>query len=79
MGRNKKSIVLSVVAIITLLTLIVGATYAYFQANVGGSGNVDVGVETGDTDTLTFIEGEEISFNARLENFGKENGNLFGE
>jgi len=78
-GRNKKSIVLSVVAIITLLTLIVGATYAYFQANVGGSGNVDVGVETGDTDTLTFIEGEEISFNARLENFGKENGNLFGE
>ena len=35
--KNKKAIVLSVIAVITLLALIIGATYAYFQAS-GGTG-----------------------------------------
>jgi len=74
--EEKKSIVLSIIAIITLLTLIIGATYAYFQASVSGSGNVDVGVETGDTDTLTFIAEDKIGFNVSLANFSQGAGNV---
>lgn len=32
--KNKKAIVLSVIAVITLLALIIGATYAYFQSRI---------------------------------------------
>jgi len=74
--EEKKSMVLSLIAVITLLTLILGATYAYFQASIGSSGKVDVGVETGDTDTLTFIKGEEININANVNNFSQGKGNL---
>ena len=36
MDKNKKNaIVLSIVAVVTLITLIVGATYAYFKAQGG--------------------------------------------
>lgn len=34
--NNKKSIILTVVAVATLIALIVGVTYAYFQTSVGG-------------------------------------------
>jgi len=74
--EEKKSIVLSIIAVITLLTLIIGATYAYFQASIGSSGNIDVGVETGDTDTLTFIAEDKIEFNVSLSNFSQGTGNV---
>jgi len=74
--KEKKSIFLSVIAVITLLTLIVSATYAYFQASIGNSGKVDVGVETGDVDTLTFIAEDKIEFNVNVTNFGQGAGNV---
>ncbi|MBE6140404.1 MAG: hypothetical protein E7172_02585 [Firmicutes bacterium] len=74
--EEKKSIVLSIIAVITLLTLIIGATYAYFQASIGNSGKVDVGVETGDVDTLTFIAEDKIEFNISLSNFSQGAGNV---
>ncbi|MBE6140021.1 MAG: fibronectin type III domain-containing protein [Firmicutes bacterium] len=74
--EEKKSIVLSIIAIITLLTLIIGATYAYFQASIGSSGNIDVGVETGDVDTLTFIAEDKIEFDVNVTNFGQGAGNV---
>ena len=35
--KNKKAIILTIIGSITLLVLIIGATYAYFQAS-GGTG-----------------------------------------
>ena len=48
--KNKKTITLMVVAIITLLTLIIGATYAYFQASGNSGSGTDVNVVTATSD-----------------------------
>ena len=39
--NEKKEIVLSAVAVITLIAVVVGATFAYFQAQGGGSSDID--------------------------------------
>ena len=55
MDKNKKNaIVLSIVAVVTLITLIFGATYAYFKAQGGEGGSSKVDVITATTDLLTF-------------------------
>ena len=52
--KNKKTIILSVIASIALLALIIGATYAYFQASGGTGSNTDVKVMTYTTDVFNF-------------------------
>ena len=42
--NKKKSIILMVITIITLLVLIIGATYAYFQATSNTGSDADVNV-----------------------------------
>ena len=60
-NEKKKSIILMLVAIIALLTLIVGATYAYFKA-IGNSGSdTDVNVVTATSDLLTFKIDKDIN------------------
>ena len=55
MEKNKKqALILSIVAVVTLITLVVGATYAYFKAQGGTGGSSDVDVITATTDLLTF-------------------------
>ena len=55
MEKNKKqALILSIVAVVTLITLVVGATYAYFKAQGGEDGSADVNVITATTDLLTF-------------------------
>ena len=55
MDKNKKNaIVLSTVAVFTLIALVVGATYAYFKAQGGEGGSSKVDVTTATTDLLTF-------------------------
>ena len=55
MNKNKKNaIVLSIVALVTLITLVVGATYAYFKAQGGEGSSSKVDVITATTDLLTF-------------------------
>ena len=80
MDKNKKNaIVLSIVAVVTLITLIVGATYAYFQNQYGSASNADVNVTTYTTDMLTFETGNAISLYADQTTFGQEKGSLSGE
>ena len=55
--NEKKVLVLSIIGIITLIIAVVGATYAYFQAQGGGSSNTDVNVITSTTDNLSFQVG----------------------
>ena len=50
----KKTMLLSIVVVLTLITLVVGATYAYFKAQGGTGGSSDVDVITATTDLLTF-------------------------
>ena len=80
MDKNKKNaIVLSIVAIVTLITLIVGATYAYFKAQGGTGSSTEVKVTTYTTDMITFTTGNAISLYADQSSFGQEKGSLSGE
>ena len=80
MDKNKKNaIVLSIVAVVTLIALVVGATYAYFKAQGGTGSSTDVNVTTYTTDMLTFETGNAISLYADQTSFGQEKGSLSGE
>ena len=76
--NEKKALVLSAVAIITLIAVVIGATYAYFQAQGGGSGNTNVNVQTATTDNLSFQIGGSISLTANQEDFGQDMPNKSG-
>ena len=56
MERNdKKNLVFMVIGAITLITVTLGATYAYFTAQSGGSGNIDTDVITEQQITYHFL------------------------
>ena len=75
---RKKVLVLSFIGIITFIAVVVGATYAYFQAQTGGTGNIDVNANTATTDNLSFQVGSAISLTANQEDFGQGAGNKSG-
>ena len=80
MEKNKKqSLILSIVAVVTLIALVVGATYAYFKAQGGTGSSTEVKVTTYTTDMLTFTTGSAISLYADQSSFGQEKGSLSGE
>ena len=55
MEKNKKqALIFSIVGVLTLITLVAGATFAYFKAQGGTGGSSDVNVITATTDLLTF-------------------------
>ena len=80
MEKSKKNaIVLSIVAVVTLIVLVVGATFAYFKAQGGIAGSTEVKVTTYTTDMFTFTTGSAISLYADQSSFGQEKGSLSGE
>ena len=80
MEKSKKNaIVLSIVAVVTLIALVVGATFAYFKAQGGTGSSTEVKVTTYTTDMLTFTTGNAISLYADQSSFGQEKGSLSGE
>ena len=80
MEKSKKNaIVLSIVAVVTLIALVVGATYAYFKAQGGTGSSTEVKVTTYTTDMLTFTTGSAIGLYADQSSFGQEKGSLSGE
>ena len=80
MNNNKKqALILSIIAVATLIALVVGATYAYFKAQGGASSSTEVKVTTYTTDMLTFTTGNAISLYADQSSFGQEKGSLSGE
>ena len=78
MKNKKQAIILSVIASIALLVLIVGATYAYFQASGGTGTNADVKVTTYTTDVFNFEVGNDISIYADATSFASGKGNASG-
>ena len=80
MNSNKKqALILSIVAAVTLIALVVGATFAYFKAQGGTGSSTEVKVTTYTTDMLTFTTGNAISLYADQSSFGQEKGSLSGE
>ncbi|MBS5806079.1 MAG: SipW-dependent-type signal peptide-containing protein [Firmicutes bacterium] len=76
MENKKQAIILSGVAIVALLALIIGATFAYFQATSNSSSNTNVNVTTYTTDLLTFEMGGDIKINADQTSFAEGKGNI---
>ena len=76
--EKKKMAIYSIVALVALALLVVGATYAYFQNQYGASSNADVKVTTYTTDVLTFETGSNISITAGQDDFASGKGNKTG-
>ena len=80
MEKSKKNaIALSIVAVVTLIALVVGATFAYFKAQGGTGSSTEVKVTTYTADMLTFTTGNAISLYADQSSFGSDKGSLSGE
>ena len=77
--NEKKVLVLSFLGVVTLIAVVVGATYAYFTAQGGGTGNINVNANTATTDNLSFQVGEAIILTANQEDFGSGMSNKSGE
>ena len=76
--NEKKVLVLSFIGILTFIAVVVGATYAYFTAQGGGSANTNVNVQTATTDNLSFQVESAISLTANQEDFGSGMPNKSG-
>ena len=78
MDSKKKTIILTVLGVITLIVFAVGVTYAYFTAQGNNVSQADVNVKTATTDSLIFTTGNNISFTADQKTFAKGMGNKEG-
>ncbi len=76
--KNKKAITLSILAAIILLSLIIGATYAYFQASGGDGTSANLRVTTYTTDIITFEVGSNINIETNATLFSQGKGNASG-
>lgn len=67
-----KSIIKKITGVISLIFLsfmVIGASYAYFQAKIGDASVVDISVNAYTVDTFTFSTEDPISFSLDQENF----------
>ena len=76
--QYKKQIILSILTIFVLSALIIGATFAYFQAQGDTSSQTSATVKTYTTDVFSFETGDAISFSLNQENFTSGKGNQTG-
>ena len=74
--EKNKAIVLSVIASLTLMLLLIGATYAYFQAKTDSGSQTDVSITTYTVDVLSFETGDPLSFTIDQDNFAKDQDSL---
>ncbi len=73
MENRKNTILLTVIAVATLLVAVVGATFAYFTAQGGGDVTKNINVKTDTSDSATFTL-EPISITANQTNFAQGEG-----
>ena len=76
--EKKKIAIYSIVTLVALALLVVGATYAYFQNQYGAASNANVNVTTYTTDMLTFETGSNINITAGQDDFAEGKGNKTG-
>ena len=78
MNEKKKSLILTIIAVVTLIVFCGVATFAYFVSQGGNDVTKNINVTTNTTDRLTFTIGSEISLTANQEDFGQGMGNKSG-
>ena len=78
MENKKNTILLTVIAVATLLVAVVGATFAYFTAQGGTTAQTPVNVTTAQTSNGSFQTSGAITINANQENFGQDAGDQVG-
>ena len=76
--ENRKTKIISVVAVVALALTVITATYAYFNAQVGDPAVADIKVNANTVDTFTFSSGSAISFSINQDNFASGKGNQTG-
>ncbi len=76
--ENKKTKIISIVAVVALALTVITATYAYFNAQVGNPAASDIKVNANTVDTFTFSSGSAISFSINQDNFASGKGNQTG-
>ena len=76
--QNKKQIILSIIAIVTLAILVIGASFAYFAVQGNTSAQTSATVKTYTVDVFSFETGNPISFSLNQENFASGKGNQTG-
>ena len=76
--ENRKTKIISVVAVVALALTVITATYAYFNAQVGDPAAADIKVNANTVDTFTFSNGSAISFSINQDNFASGKGNQTG-
>ena len=76
--ENRKTKIISVMAVVALALTVITATYAYFQAQVGDPAAADIKVNANTVDTFTFSNGSAISFSINQDNFASGKGNQTG-
>ena len=76
--ENKKTKIISIVAIVALALTVITATYAYFNASIGDPAAADIRINANTVDTFTFSSGSAISFSINQDNFASGKGNITG-
>ena len=76
--ENRKTKIISIVALVALALTVITATYAYFQAQTGEGSQTDIKINANTVDTFTFATGSQILFNINQENFASGTGNQSG-
>ncbi len=66
---KKQTVIMALIAVVTLLLVVIGATYAFFASQNTGKKDVNINAESGTTDVLTFESGKGIDITANMENF----------
>jgi len=77
--NEKKTLFMSTIATIALIAIVVGATYAYFQAQNETTGGANIGVDAATTDVFRLTSSDAIELNANPSNFKQGDANLVGE
>ena len=77
MEKNKTKII-TIAALLALIILIIGATYAYFAAQTGEGSQTDIRINANTVDTLTFETGDPITLTLDQKNFAQGTGNQTG-
>ena len=76
--KNKKTKIISIVAIIALALTLITATFAYFQAQTGEGSQTDIKINASTVDTLSFETGSAISLTMDQESFASGKGSATG-
>lgn len=71
MDNRKNTILLTVIAVATLLVAVVGATFAYFTAQGGGADQTNVTVRTETSSNSSIVVQDSLTLVANQENFGE--------